>query len=614
MKIRTTFQDFLDDLYEELKHNNDGEVASYIPELAKANGNDFGIALVTVDGHVYQVGESRKPFSIQSISKAFCYGIALQDQGTKSVFSKVDVEPSGEAFNSISLEQDTGRPRNPMINAGAIAITSLINGTNAQEKVNRILEQFENYCGHALKIDEDIYLSEKETGHRNRAISHLLRNYDILESDPEETLDAYFQQCSILVTCRDLAVMGACLANSGVNPVTGVRALDTVCVPNVLSVMASCGMYDYSGNWIYSVGMPAKSGVGGGVVAVLPGQFGLAVYSPNLDPKGNSVRGISVCERFSHQFGLHMLYSARVTYSTVIRACHTGKQVRSKRERHPKESAWLDENGDEICVFELMGELTFVSAELVLRGIADAVKKTRYLIIDYSRVTSIDESASHLLVDLVQRYKTNDREILFVGMDRKYHFSRFIKQQLLSRDKAPIMDLNSYDQALEWCETELLTSRNIKVATSKPLEFHEQPLCQGMDSNEIEFFKNMSHQINFEAGDTICKEGDIAELVYLLESGMVSAWIQVDRQRKIRLGGSSAGWAFGESALLGSRQRSANIVADTDVRVRAFKGGDLLNNNDPLAIKVLNKIFYNLSILNDQRLRRANAQIRALSM
>jgi glutaminase len=614
MRLRTTFQDFLDDLHGELKDNLDGEVADYIPELAKADGSDFGITIATVDGHVYQVGDSQKTFSIQSISKAFAYGIALQDKGIEKVFSKVDVEPSGEAFNSISLEPDTGRPRNPMINAGAIAITSLIDGDTGQEKIERILEKFALYVGNPLEVDKTIYQSEKTTGHRNRAISHLLRNYEILESDPEQALDAYFQQCSILVSCRDLAIMGACLANNGVNPVTGVRALDATAVSRVLSVMASCGMYDYSGNWIYSVGMPAKSGVGGGVVAVLPGQFGLAVYSPRLDIKGNSVRGIAVCERFSQQFGLHMLHTARVTYSTVIRASYDGTQVRSKRERHPRESQSLDEQGSRIRVFELMGELTFVSTELVLREVADKVDDFEYLIMDYSRVTSIDESASHLLVDLVQRYKTEGREILFVGMDRKYSFSRYIKQQLLSLDKTPIMQMNSYDQALEWCESQLLASAGTSVSADEKLHFSEQPICRGMDNEEIEFLEAITKQVVFKADDIIVQEGDSAEHVYLLESGMVSAWVRIDHQRKTRLGGSSAGWAFGESALLDNRKRSADIIADTDAVVRVLTASDLLENPDPIASRALNKIFRNLTLLYDQRLRRANAQIRVLSM
>ncbi|MGD8673366.1 MAG: glutaminase A, partial [Thiogranum sp.] len=287
-------QQYLESLHANLKDCNAGEVASYIPELLRVNHDGFGIAIATVDGHVYQVGDSQEPFTIQSISKAFVYGLALEDNGIETMAARVDVEPSGEAFNSISLRPDTGRPLNPMINAGAIATAAMVEGDKPESKLQRILASFGRYIGHPIKIDEQVFRSEKETGHRNRAIAHLLRSFEILKDPPEGILDVYFQQCSMLVSCRDLAVMGACLANNGVNPITGVRALKTEYVPKVLSVMGTCGMYDYSGNWVYTVGMPAKSGVGGGIVAVLPGQLGLAVFSPRLDERGNSVRGIKV--------------------------------------------------------------------------------------------------------------------------------------------------------------------------------------------------------------------------------------------------------------------------------------------------------------------------------
>jgi len=183
-----------------------------------------------------------------------------------------------------------------MINAGAIATAAMVAGHDPHTKLERILTAFARYTGHLLTVDQDVFRSEKETGHRNRAIAHLLRGFGILDDPPEGILDVYFRQCSINVTCRDLAVMGACLANNGVNPITAVRALKTEYVPKVLSVMGTCGMYDYSGNWVYTVGMPAKSGVGGGIIAVLPGQLGLAVFSPRLDERGNSARGIKVCD------------------------------------------------------------------------------------------------------------------------------------------------------------------------------------------------------------------------------------------------------------------------------------------------------------------------------
>lgn len=251
------FLDYLESLHKDHASMRHGEVASYIPELLKADPEWFGIAIVTVDGHVYQVGDTQQAFTIQSISKVITYGIALEDNGVEAVLKKINVEPSGEAFNSISLEPGTGRPKNPMINAGAIAAMAFVAGDTPELKLKRMLAAYRGYLGHEVSVDEAVYRSEKASGHRNRAIAYLLQNSNIIERDPDSLLDLYFKQCSLLVNCRDLALMAATLANDGVNPVKGVRALKSEFVPKVLSVMSSCGMYDYSGAWIY-VGRDAR--------------------------------------------------------------------------------------------------------------------------------------------------------------------------------------------------------------------------------------------------------------------------------------------------------------------------------------------------------------------
>jgi glutaminase len=296
------------ELREQFLGLDEGDVATYIPELARAEPSDFAICLATVDGNVYVVGDSEREFTIQSISKPFAYGLALSDRGVDEVLAKVGVEPSGEAFNAISLEAGTGRPRNPMINAGAITTTSLISGSDNPERLSRLMDTLAAFAGRDLFVDETVFRSESETGHRNRAIGHLLRNAGILTENVDGVLETYFRQCSVRVTCRDLAVMGATLAASGQNPITGRVALSRENVERVLSVMSSCGMYDLAGSWIYRVGMPAKSGVSGGIMCVLPGQFGFGVYSPRLDVSGNSVRGVAVCEAISRRVRLHLLH------------------------------------------------------------------------------------------------------------------------------------------------------------------------------------------------------------------------------------------------------------------------------------------------------------------
>jgi len=293
-------------LHEKYRSNREGQLACYIPELLKSNPDHFGISVVSVRGQSIDVGDAQTPFTIQSVSKPFVFGLGLEDHGREVVLSKIGVQPVSEAFNTISLDEVSNRPFNPMINAGAIAATDLISGKDYPERVTRMMESFGRYCGRQVHIDSSVFASERVTGHRNRAIAHLMLHFGMVGPNLEETLDLYFQQCSILVTAHDLAVMGATLANQGVNPITGVRAISACYVKDLLSVMYNCGMYDFAGEWGYRVGIPAKSGVGGGLVAVVPGKVGIGIYSPLLDDKGNSVRGIHVCQDLADLFHLHV--------------------------------------------------------------------------------------------------------------------------------------------------------------------------------------------------------------------------------------------------------------------------------------------------------------------
>jgi glutaminase len=299
--FRTTLQD----LHAKYRGVNDGKVADYIPELALAKPEWFGISVVTVDGQSFDVGDHDQLFSIQSVSKPFVFGQALDDHGRDAVLAKVGVEPTGEAFNAIVLDEVSNRPFNPLVNAGAIATADLIHGKDFADRIKRLMGLFGRYTGRDLYIDNSIFLSERTTGHRNRAIAHLMLNFGMVSDQISDSLELYFQQCSILVNAHDLAVIGATLANAGVNPLTSQRAIEQQHVKDVLSVMLTCGMYDYAGEWAYRVGLPAKSGVGGGICAVIPGIGGIGIFSPLLDPRGNSVRGIKVCEELSTRFGLH---------------------------------------------------------------------------------------------------------------------------------------------------------------------------------------------------------------------------------------------------------------------------------------------------------------------
>jgi glutaminase len=285
--------------------NLNGELADYIPELSKVEPDQFGIALGLPSGRVIAVGDAQVPFTIQSVSKAFTYALLVDLIGIEETAKVVGVQPSNEPFNTISLDARTHLPFNPMVNTGAIAVSGKLLELLGADAFTKILGMFGEAAGRKLTVDEPVFRSERETGHRNRAIGHLLRAVKVYDVPVDDVLDVYFRQCSILVTAADLAVMGATLANLGKNPMTGRQVFGLDSVRHTLSVMFTCGMYDGAGDWACKVGLPAKSGVGGGVLAVVNRQIGVAVFSPRLDANGNSVRGQIACARLAEDLGLH---------------------------------------------------------------------------------------------------------------------------------------------------------------------------------------------------------------------------------------------------------------------------------------------------------------------
>jgi glutaminase len=369
-------QRYLDRILDEHRPVTDGTLADYIPELTRVDPDGFGLSLSSADGHVYECGDAGVEFTIQSISKPFTYALALDRIGQAAVDAKMGVEPSGEAFNEISVDEITKKPKNPMINAGAIAAVSLIPANSPDERFEMITEFYSAFAGRRLELDHDVYASEKATGSRNRAIAYMLQSFGVLDDDPDEVLDVYFRQCALNVTSTDLARMGATLARGGVNPLTGRRVTNPAVVKRTLSVMVTCGMYDAAGDWVSAVGMPAKSGVGGGIVAVLPGQLGIGVYSPLLDAKGNSVRGVRLCRSLSEKLGLHFLTVSRDSRAT-LRAVY--------------------EPRDGIRVYETHGDLLFSGAEQVVRTVDRERGNFAAAILDVSRVDDIDDAARDLL-------------------------------------------------------------------------------------------------------------------------------------------------------------------------------------------------------------------------
>jgi glutaminase len=289
--------------YKDLK---EGKNADYIPILTKTPSELFGVVIATRDGKIYSAGDVDYKFAIESVSKPFTAALIMSQQGPKVLDEKIGVEPTGLPFNSrLALEiYPKKRSVNPLVNAGAIAAVSLVQATSEADRWNKVLGNISDFAGTPLTVLEDVYKSEYSTAFGNRAIANLLYNYERLYSDPEEALRVYTRQCSIGVSTKDLAMMGATLANQGVNPLTKKRVMPAEHVPELLAVMAIAGFYDESGEWMYTAGLPAKTGVGGGIVAVAPGRFAIAAFSPRLNEAGNSVRSLNAIRDIAGELGV----------------------------------------------------------------------------------------------------------------------------------------------------------------------------------------------------------------------------------------------------------------------------------------------------------------------
>ena len=297
--------------YEQFRLLDEGKVADYIPALARAQADAFGVCIAGVNGRIFAVGDADVEFTIQSISKVFVFALVLDTHGPEEVRHKLGVNATGLPFDSVmAIELNTERTMNPMVNAGALATTSLVPGATAADKFAAIVEVLSCFAGHSLDVDEEVFASEVATNFRNRGIAHLLYGYRRMYCDPDVATDLYTRQCALRVTARDLAVMGATLADGGVNPLTGARAVSSESSRRVLAVLATAGLYERSGDWLFDVGLPGKSGVSGGLVTVSPGKGGVGTYSPPLDPAGNSVRGQRVTTYLSERLGLNLFTSA----------------------------------------------------------------------------------------------------------------------------------------------------------------------------------------------------------------------------------------------------------------------------------------------------------------
>ncbi|MFI7008670.1 glutaminase A [Streptomyces sp. NPDC050145] len=566
----------LDQVRLRLRDLDDGEPASYIPELGRVDPDLFGLSLCALDGQVYASGDTTTPFTVQSVSKPFVFALALADHGLENVLARVGAEPSGEAFNSIRLEPVTGRPPNPMVNAGAIVTSSLVSGDTPGQRSARILEGLSAFAGRPLKVDEAVFASERATGDRNRALAYLMHNAGSLTGDVEEQLAVYFRQCSVLVTCEDLAVMHATLAGGGVNPVTGDRVVAPRHAQHVLAVMATCGMYDASGQWMLQVGMPAKSGVSGAIGVALPGQFGIGVFSPPLEEKGNSVRGIAACHLISDQFGLHLM-RATVPQRRPLppRSLHPAP-LRSLRHRPRSQREALDARPDRIQVHVLQGDLDFATAEQTLRAARELPAAVSWFVLDLTRVGRVETVAADLLRALGQDLPARGTRMVLADPDER---------QAMARPADEFPDLG---RALESCEDGLLAELGLDPDAPVPLA-------------DCDLFGRADARVRAalaDAFDTLrLPEGEIVEppgarlggriVLWYVESGRLA--VCADSVSTVRTWSAGPGAALTPADFPARMSRQVLAERDTVCRTLTAEGLMRLRARVPEAVAVLER-------------------------
>lgn len=392
----SSVNDHLQAIVDNVRDQDSGELADYIDVLKNADPDKLALAMCTTDGHLYAIGDADYEFSIQSISKPFVYALALDKYGADEVDKHVGVEPSGEAFNALSLDDD-GRPANPLINAGAITVNQLIGGPDisVEQRSDKLRAYFSRLAGRELTIDQRVLDSELETAERNKAFAHMLRDGGMITDDAHDAVASYIAQCAVLVTVGDLATMAATLANGGTQPVTGEKVLSAEAARIAQAVMVSSGMYDASGQWMVNVGIPAKSGVAGGLIGTLPGQLGIASLSPRLNKQGNSVRGVKIFRELSNSMGLNLLSSN----------FYLAPGIKSVERR---------EGAD---IVELQGMINFTAAEKILRGLAQRRLYGEKLIFDVSNVTGFNKAGRDLIKDGLMKYKDNGFEVAIYDPD-----------------------------------------------------------------------------------------------------------------------------------------------------------------------------------------------------
>jgi glutaminase len=545
-----------------------------------------------VDGAVYEMGDTRTPFTIQSMAKPLTYAAILDRLGAAAVRTRIGVEPTGDAFNAISLESGTGMPLNPMVNAGAITAVGLMPDESATPRgagiarLDALVASMSRFAGRALAVDEAVYGSERDTGHRNRAIAHLLRGTGAISDDPDAVVDTYFRLCAVSVTARDLALAAATLANGGVHPLTGEVAAGDATVRDTLSVMATCGMYDGAGEWMYEVGLPAKSGVSGGIFAVLPGQLGIGVWSPPLDGRGNSVRGVAVCRDLARELDLHLVRGTRPPSPVRTRA--SVASLPSKRARGTHERERISADGERSLVIELQGSLGFVAVETLAREALPAEGTADAVVVDLRRVQRIDPAVAGLLADLVAALGARGAAVSWSGANPHAVALDLVDAVLAGRRLTPPRRFAELDLALEWAEDVVLARfrgpvRDEERPTRLHVPLREHPAFAGLDAAVVACLEAVMERRRFRVGDALVRHGEPADELFLVTGGRLSVWVPVGTQDARRLATLEAGQLVGELAFLGRERRTADVYCDSEVEawVLTAEAFDALAASDP---------------------------------
>ncbi|WP_026819067.1 glutaminase A [Arthrobacter castelli] len=603
--MESPIESYLRTLHAEIREMKNGTPYSAVPAMADVDPDNFGICLATVDGYVYEVGDTRKKFTLQSISKPFTYALALEDLGLEAVDRKVDVEPSGNSFTEISLAEGTGRPANAMINAGALAATGLIKGSGGRTSIKRIISTYSDFAGRDLAASERIFQAELRKSDRNHALAYLLSSFDIIEDNPTSVLEDYLRQCSVQVTCRDLSIMAATLANAGHNPLTDKQVVDIGTVERVLSVMMTSGMYDDAGAWVSNVGMPAKSGVGGGTIAVLPGQVGLAVFSPPLDEHGASVRGLATCQQLSTEMEMHFVRSARAGRN-AIRASYDITDAPSGIRRNEEAAGSLSEHGHRARVIELNGDLLFAGTESMVREISSLNNDVELVILDLRRVDEVGGVALRMLSRIEKSLAAAGRELVLIDGE-----GTLAGAFADAGHEVPAFE--SRTASVEFAENRLISKYGNGLNLPGCVPVVDSPALSPLNPHDAEALAARMEPKTYDDGDIVRRVGQRFGGVFFIVSGRISTIATGPHRQRVKLTTLGPGMTFGELALGSEDRQETTEKADGPVELMVLSADaiDELKAADPrLAVELWMALTRDAYTRVDQYLRETAVRIR----